>query len=227
MKLIDQSTVPPDAKSRKIKSSHRDRAYGVIRRSILLGHLKRGVRVNERVLAEQLGISRMPVREALLCLHGEGLIRKSKCGLQVTKLTPQETGYQKEFRAIVECAAVRLAGQRITPAEIERLREVIAEQEILETAKDMQAFGESDLLFHQLLLKASRNPFLTRLSGTLGMGLVVGGSEPCKATVEMHAQILDAVAKGDADEAEKQMYKHVIEDSTYSQDTACADEDPE
>jgi DNA-binding GntR family transcriptional regulator len=211
LELIGADRTWADAKTRPTKSSHRDRAYGVIRRSILLGHMKRGSRVNERVLAEQLGISRVPVREALLCLHGEGLIRKSKRGLQVTKLSPEESAYQIEFRAIVECAAVRLAAQRITPPEIERLREIVAQQEVLENAKDTQAFRESDLLYHQLLLKASRNPFIMRLSGTLGMGLVVGGVEPNETTVEMHALILEAVANGDADEAERLLHRHVTD----------------
>jgi len=192
----------------KRKSSQRDLAYGVIRRSILLGQTKHGTRINERVLAEQLGISRVPVREALLCLHGEGLIRKSKRGLEVTKLSAEEIPYQIEFRAMVECAAVRLACERITPAEIERLHEVLAEQEILEHAKDLQAFGEKDQAFHQLILKATKNPFIIRLSGTLAMGSIMA-KVPHNGVVEGHRRILESIERKEVDAAASLMLDHI------------------
>jgi len=202
-RLISDSKPPADA-----KASQRDLAYGVIRRAILLGQTKHGTRVNERVLAEKLGISRVPVREALLCLHGEGLISKSRRGLEVTKLSPDEVLHQIEFRAIIECAAVRLAAERITPPEIERLREVVAQQAILERAKDVEAFCESDLAFHQLILRATNNPFIIRLSGTLALGSVIAGKKNDGVT-EGHRQILEALARRDADRAEELMYDHV------------------
>jgi DNA-binding GntR family transcriptional regulator len=203
---------PPDS-----KISQRDLAYGVIRRSILLGHHKHGTRINERVLAEKLGISRVPVREALLCLHGEGLIRKSKRGLEVTKLSPEEILYQVEFRAIMECAAVRLAAERITPAEIERLQEVIGQQAILEHAKDLEAFREADIAFHQLLLRATKNPFIIRMSGTLAMGSVLGEVQH-GGVVDGHRRILDAIRHGDADEAESLMYDHITKGPYYAEE---------
>jgi len=199
------------------KASQRDLAYGVIRRAILLGHTKHGTRINERVLAEKLGISRVPVREALLCLHGEGLLRKSKRGLEVTKLSPEEVLYQVEFRAIIECAAVRLAAERITPQEIQRLREVIAHQEILLHAKDLEAFVESDLTFHQLLLKATNNPFLIRMSGSLALGSIVTRTSNA-GVVEGHRRILEAVAGGRVDEAEDLMYAHIVSGPYYPED---------
>lgn len=193
------------------KASQRDLAYGVIRRAILLGQTKRGTRVNERVLAEKLGISRVPVREALLCLHGEGLISKSRRGLEVTKLSPDEVEYQIEFRSIVECAAVRLAAERITSAEIDRMRELLAQQAILERARDVEAFCESDLTFHQLILRATKNPFIIRLAGSLAMGSVFAGKKLDKneGVTEGHRQILEALAKKDADLAERLMYHHI------------------
>jgi DNA-binding GntR family transcriptional regulator len=138
------------------------------------------------------------------------LIRKSKRGLQVVKLTPEETAYQMEFRAIVECAAVRLVAERITPVEIERLREVVVEQEVLLNSQDFQALYESDLHFHQLLLKASRNPFIYRLSAALGMSFSAANATVSSVAIRTHASLLDAVGTGDADGAEKLMYEHII-----------------
>jgi DNA-binding GntR family transcriptional regulator len=198
-------------RSTQARTSQRDLAYGVIRRAILLGQTKRGTRVNERILAEKLGISRVPVREALLCLHGEGLISKSRRGLEVTRLSLEDAEFQIEFRSIVECAAVRLAAERITPDEIERLRELLSQQAILELAKDVEAFCESDQTFHQLILRATKNPFISRLSGSLAMGSVFVGknSDNTESVTEGHRQILEALAKRDADLAEQLMYHHI------------------
>jgi DNA-binding GntR family transcriptional regulator len=201
------------------KSSQRDLAYGVLRRAILLGHTKHGTRINERIVAEKLGISRVPVREALLCLHGEGLISKSKRGLQVTELSAEEVSYQQEFRAIIECAAVRLAAGRITDGELERLRELVDQQRILELAREHDAFRESDLMFHQLLLKATHNPFLIRLSGSLALGPIMGQVEH-GGVAESHRRILDAVSRGDADEAEDLMYEHVTRGPLYADEVS-------
>jgi DNA-binding GntR family transcriptional regulator len=214
MDVIGTGRLMPEGPPKR-KISQRELAYGVIRRSILLGHHKHGTRINERVLAEKLGISRVPVREALLCLHGEGLIRKSKRGLEVTKLSPEEILYQVEFRAIMECAAVRLAAERITAPEIERIQEVIAQQEILEHAKDLEAFRESDLVFHQLILKASKNPFMIRLTGSLAMGSVLGEVQH-GGVVEGHRRILEAIRRGEADEAEALMYEHITKGPYYA-----------
>jgi len=210
-RLVPDTTGPADT-----KASQRDLAYGVIRRAILLGQQKHGSRINERVLAEKLGISRVPVREALLCLHGEGLVSKSKRGLEVTKLSPEEVLYQVEFRAIIECAAVRFATERITPSEIARLREVVAQQVILERARDLAAFRESDLAFHQLILRATGNPFIIRLSGTLALGSILGEVQH-GGVVEGHRAILDAIEKRDADLAEDLMYHHCVDGPFYAE----------
>lgn len=209
MPLIDAGPLAPDNKSpRDTKTTNRDLAYGVIRRSIMLGHAAHGTPVNERIIAEKLGISRVPVREALLCLHGEGLISRSKRGLEVVSMSPDEAEYQTEFRAIVECSAARLAADRMTEAELDRLYELIAHQRILERSRDWDAFRESDLAFHHQILKATDNPFITRLSGTLAMGQQLGPKEML-GVPDNHQGIADALAARDADEAERLMYEHV------------------
>lgn len=209
MPLIDSGPLAPDNKSpRDVKTTNRDLAYGVIRRSILLGHAAHGTQVNERIIAEKLGISRVPVREALLCLHGEGLISRSKRGLEVVSLSSDEAEYQTEFRAIIECSAARLAVDRITEAELDRLYELIAHQRILERSRDWDAFRESDLAFHHQILAATDNPFITRLTGTLAMGQQRAPKE-LLGVPDNHQGIVDALSKRDADEAERLMYEHI------------------
>lgn len=198
------------AKRSDLKTSHRDLAFEVLRRSIVLGDTKSGTRINERVVAEKLGISRVPVREAMLCLHGEGLLSKSKCGLEVTRVPPEDVPHQIEFRAIIECAATRLAAQRITPDEVARLQEEISRQAVLHHDEDWRAMRESDLLFHQLILRATNNPFLARLSGTLALGLVYAGYGDEQRIDVGHRAILEAISDGDGELAARHMYEHVV-----------------
>lgn len=208
---LDEVNSVPSTPSAEPRRTHRQRAYGVIRRNILLGRLEEGAKINECELAAQFGMSRIPVREALLCLHGEGLISKSgNRGLKVAEMSPEEVRSQVEFRSIVECAAVRLACTRIKPDLIERLQELVEEQEVLVHAKDWQAFRESDVVFHHLLLKASENSFMAQLSGSPALGAIFSPKNSIDmSTVEGHRKILAAVRNGAADEAEKLIYEHI------------------
>lgn len=227
MSIISEELYPDSLKQALgNKASHRDLAYGIVRREILLGRMKHGTKINECQLAEKLGISRTPVREALLRLHGEGIVSKSRGGLKVTKMSPKETERQIEFRTIIECAAVRLACLRITTLELERLQEVVDHQKILTQPKDQEAFLEADLTFHHLILKATDNPFFIRMSSSLALGqlhmrvdideeIVIDGQRryvhtPSNASVVTgHQHILDALKERNADKAEKLMYAHV------------------
>lgn len=218
MSSLNLGHLPPGTKpGRDNRRSHRDLAYGVIRRSILLGHAEHGMPVNERVVAEKLGISRVPVREALLCLHGEGLVSRSKRGMEVTALSPEEAEYQTEFRTIVECAAARLSAERITQPQLDQLYALVDEQEILEHAQETDAFRESDQKFHQLILQSTKNPFIVRLSGTLAMGSQIG-DDGREGVAMGHRRIVDALAESDPDKAERLMYEHVTCGPFYAKD---------
>jgi len=203
--------------------THRERAYGVIRREICLGRMERGSKVNERVLAEKLGMSRMPVREALLCLYGEGLIAMSGSrGMKVAEMTPEEARQQIEFRAVIECAAVQMAAERITPAEIKRLQEILDEQEVLVYANDKQAFHESDVTFHHLILKAAGNTFIAQMAGSLAMGATYSSQTVNEveylSVVHNHRRILEAVRRGLGEEAKGLMYEHVVTEGPSIED---------
>jgi DNA-binding GntR family transcriptional regulator len=193
------------------KPSHRERAYGVIRREICLGRIKHGTKINERVLAERLGMSRMPVREALLCLHGEGLVAISgNRGMKVAEMTPEEARQQVEFRTVIECAALEMACERITSAQIERLEDLLLEQEVLVNAKDWQAFRESDLTFHHLLLSAAGNKFISQMSGSLAMGSTYSPQVANDLSiVHSHRRILEAVRLGLIEDAKRLMHEHI------------------
>lgn len=216
-----KSRQKPSRAGGKLNLSQRDLAFEVLRRSIVLGDTKSGTRINERLVAEKLGISRVPVREAMLCLHGEGLLSKSKCGLEVTRLSPEDAEHQLEFRVIVECAAVRLASRRLSDEDAEQLQEELSRQSALVHEQDWRALHESDLRFHQLLLKATNNPFLNRLTGTIALGLLYTGLEnESTSVVEEHRAILEAVIQGDEDEASHLMHLHVVGTSEVDADAS-------
>ena len=101
-----------------------------LRSAILSGQLGPGDRLQHDDIARQLGVSRMPVREALRVLHSEGLVElRPHRGAVVVDLRPEEVAEIFEIRAMLEARAAELAAPNVTHATIERMREILAEME--------------------------------------------------------------------------------------------------
>lgn len=103
--------------------SAQQRAYAFIRDRIINGSIQGGAKLNPASIAEELGISRMPVREALLQLDAEGLVtNRPNRGAVVTPLTADDVEELFEIRAALEGVAARHAATRFTPSDMEELR---------------------------------------------------------------------------------------------------------
>ncbi|TNC47038.1 GntR family transcriptional regulator [Mumia zhuanghuii] len=149
------------------RTSATERTYAAIKHAILVGDLPGGEELGEVALAERLGCSRTPVREALLRLQTEGLVRiYPKKGAIVLPVTSAEADSMWEARSLVEqWAAPRsfAEGTRIRP----RLEELVAAMEEHRADDDLAAFTESDRLFHEVVVDAAGNPHLSRFYRSL------------------------------------------------------------
>jgi DNA-binding GntR family transcriptional regulator len=106
--------------------SAQQRAYVYIRDQIITGAIQGGAKLNPMAIAEELGISRMPVREALLQLDGEGLVtNRMNRGAVVTSLTADDVEELFEIRAALEGIAARHAASRVTPSHMEELQALL------------------------------------------------------------------------------------------------------
>ena len=147
----------------------RDVAFHTLRKGILHGDLKPGERLMEIQMANRLGVSRTPVREAIRMLELEGLvINIPHKGAQVAKITEKDLQDVLEVRKGLEEMSVRLACERITEEELEALHAASREFEVREKeSEDIMRLAEADEAFHAIIYEASRNRRLVQLINNL------------------------------------------------------------
>jgi DNA-binding GntR family transcriptional regulator len=196
-----------------------DHVYASLREGILDGTLPHGSRLPQGSLAQDFGVSRTPLREALRRLATEGLVVFSpNRGATVSDFDFGDRRQVWVARAIVEPGAARLAADTRDPAMIGRMRDAIARQR--EVGNDPDASCSANREFHLALAAASRNPHLKRFVEMLwvpGIGVIDDEIPTAQPSHEMlgpagdHERILEAVCAGDATLAEHLTRNHVAE----------------
>jgi len=185
-----------------------------IRAMILGGRLKPGDRLVEESLSAELGVSRVPVREALLALSAQGLVRvEPRRGATVAEVTPRIVAELVEVRALLEGLNAKLAAQRHDP-EIEALL-----RDTLERGNEAAQTGTREDLarlnaeFHERLGEASRNSVLSDVMRGLrertSLAFAVNGRTRAREDWQEHAGILAAVIAGDSELAALLANRHV------------------
>jgi DNA-binding GntR family transcriptional regulator len=206
---------PFEGADRILTRSVADLAYERIRGLVLSGELAPGTRLGQVELAERLGISRTPVREALRRLGGEGLVDgHSHRGFRVTDLGLDAVLRRLEVRAILEPGIAALAAERRTGRDLDLMSEAIADEE---EASDGIEAHDASRRFHIVLARASGNEELVRVIESLWL-VEVGrrllfrrSAEPGwqRQDVTEHREVLAAVHEGCAADAERLMAGHV------------------
>ncbi|MFE5027545.1 GntR family transcriptional regulator [Streptomyces sp. NPDC056656] len=193
-----------------------DRVYAHVKRSVLERRYEGGTLLTEGELAEAVGVSRTPVREALLKLEVEGLIKLyPKKGALVLAVSAQEIADVVETRLLVEEHSVRKAVP--APASlIARLEELLSLQQTQAAAGEFTDAAGTDRCFHAEIVRSGGNAILSRLydqlrDRQLRMGVAVMHSHPDRIakTLTEHAEILDALRAGDAEAAVTVVRRHV------------------
>jgi DNA-binding GntR family transcriptional regulator len=138
-----------------------DLAYERLREGIVAGELKLGQQVSEAQLAQRLGISKTPVREALVRLKMEGLVDiQPQRGTFVFRLTPEQVGQLCRYRAMIETAALREAALGQREELLQRLRRHVAEMAQAEAGGDLNRLSRLDMNFHFEVIAACPNTYL-------------------------------------------------------------------
>jgi DNA-binding GntR family transcriptional regulator len=185
---------------------------------IFKGELTAGQKLTEFEIAERLGVSRGPVREALRALEDLGLLRIEKNrGAFVRKINLEEAIEIHDVYSALEELAVRTATGRISARDLERLRSLVELMEDAAAAEDLDRYYSLNLQFHQCLVEASGNRRLQeiyqRLLNELHLfrrfGLMQRG-EMQRSNSE-HRQILENVITGDTERAVEAMRNHTSE----------------
>jgi GntR family transcriptional regulator, vanillate catabolism transcriptional regulator len=198
-----------------------------LRELVFNGTFAPGERVSELRLVEELGVSRTPLRIALVTLEHEGLLETLKGGgFVVREFTRAEVDDAIELRGVLEGTAARLAAERLdSPVELEELHELSSEMDVLVRDPSVGAFvsyAELNERFHALLVGLAKSPPLTRAVEkivTLPFASPSGALVAVQAALreareiiliaqDQHRSILDAVARGEGARAEALAREH-------------------
>jgi DNA-binding GntR family transcriptional regulator len=188
-------------------------AYERLVADIRAGVLKPGDRLTETELAQRLGISRTPVREAVRQLESDGLVvHVPRAGAVVRTLDYAEITELYEMRAVLESTAARFAARAASDVELAELEAINAE---MAAASDTRMLFEANRQFHAVLLNAARNRFLVKSVEAvqktlliLGPSTMEEGGRASEAIAE-HQRLLDALRERDCDAAEAVMRTHI------------------
>lgn len=190
-------------------------AYQRLIAEIRTGALKPGDRLLETELADRLGISRTPVREAIRRLEADGLvIHVPRSGAAVRKLDYSEIAELYEMRAVLEGTAARLAARAASEVELMEMEALNAEMS--EAQADVAQLYELNRQFHRVILDAARNRYLAHSMGALQKTLLILGPSTMEEAgraaqaIDEHAEVLAALRERSEAEAEAAMRRHIL-----------------
>jgi DNA-binding GntR family transcriptional regulator len=193
-------------------------AADLIRAAIVDGRLEPGRRLKEEELARELGISRTPVREALLVLQTEGLLDAApNRGAAVRAYEADDLDDLYQLRAVLEGFATRRAATRISPEGVARLRESCERFVSLRAEEDVAELVRENVRFHDVILEAAGSERLTEMvRKVIQLPLVYRSyhwysPEQKLISEHYHRQLTVALAARDAEWAEMLMKEHVLE----------------
>ena len=206
VKISEQGTLADDAARR-------------LAHSIVTGKFKQGQKLNEAELAEDLGMGRGPLREALRHLEGMRLVtRIPNAGVRVVVLDRKTLSDIYTVREALEGMACRIAATQMTDEEIAHLSALLDrhEKEIKEQKGKLYAQSEGDLDFHYQIARGSRNAMLMDMLGSEQYQLLrmcryrtSRNAQRTKPALNQHRQIVDALAQRDGELAEMLMRRHI------------------
>jgi DNA-binding GntR family transcriptional regulator len=185
-----------------------------IRGRILAGKLRPGERLVEDRLSIELGVSRVPVREALLGLSREGLVTLERNrGASVADVTPETVAELVEVRALLEGLNAKLAARRHDPEIVAELRDTLKRGNAASKNGSPEELSRLNAEFHERLTEASRNAVLADMMRSLrertSLAFALNGRARARDDWQEHAGILAAVIAGDEELATLLATRHV------------------
>ena len=194
----------------------RELVLDAIRSAIMNGTLQPRERLMEIQMAEELGVSRTPIREALRKLELEGfIVMVPRKGAYVSDLSFKDIADVFEIRAALEGLAAGLAAERITEEELERMERLLVEKQEAITQDDISKLVEVDTKFHELMYQASRNVRLGSIISNLREQIqrfrLTSLSYPGrnKLSLEEHKKIVEAIQARDYQMARQLATEHI------------------
>lgn len=212
-KAAPASAAQPDA-----RGSQSQRIYEEIKRRILENELPAGAQVLENELASLLGVSRTPIREALVMLSRDGMVEvRPRHGMRVLPVSADDMQDIYDILTALESRAAEIVASRgATKDEIRRLEQAVADMDTALKQDDLKGWAEADERFHMLLVELTKNKRLIGLVNTyweqshrVRMLTLKLRPKPVHSNSD-HAAVVDAIRKRDPEKARKVHHDHRV-----------------
>ncbi len=194
----------------------RDVVFNTLRQAILRGELKPGERLMEIQLANKLGVSRTPIREAIRKLELEGLVLMiPRKGAEVADITEKSLKDVLEVRRALEELSVKLTCDRITKEEIKELEQAAENFRKTMKNKDITEIAEADVRFHDVIYTATKNQKLIQLLNNLHEQMYryrieyLKDEEVYPKLLKEHKEIIERINRGEKEEAARIVCEHI------------------
>jgi DNA-binding GntR family transcriptional regulator len=194
----------------------RDVVFNTLRQEILTGKLKPGERLMEIHLANKLGVSRTPIREAIRKLELEGLvIMIPRRGAEVAQITLKGLKDVMEVRRALDVLAIELACDRMSADDLEKLLEACENFNVAVKTKDTRRIAEADVEFHDIIVMSTDNSRLIQLVNNLSEQMYRYRFEYLKDEAthdtlkQEHFEMYQSITKKDKETAAKTVRKHI------------------
>lgn len=195
----------------------RDVIFETLRKAIVSGDIKPGERLMEVSLANQMGVSRTPVREAIRRLEAEGLVTMTpRKGTHVSELSVKDIMDVLEVRTVLDKLATELAAKRMQPAQLKALETVHKQYIACVEKENMEGAIKKDVEFHDMIYAASGNPRLVAVAGSLREHIyrfrviyMSGSSLIAENVLNEHEEILTALKDAQNNVASDLAEKHI------------------
>lgn len=194
----------------------RDVVFNTLRQAILKGELKPGERLMEIALADKLGVSRTPIREALRKLEQEGLVVMiPRRGAQVADITEKDLNDVLEVRIALENLSVEKACKRMTEEQIKKLGLAAREFERTTAENNLVKLAEADVAFHEIIYQAADNQTLNQVQSNLREQIYryrveyLKDEEMRNQLVKEHEQLYLAMKERNVEKAQEISFHHI------------------
>lgn len=194
----------------------RELVFEAVREAIISGQLKPGERLMEIQLAEELGVSRTPVREAIRKLELEGFVLMlPRKGAYVANISMKDIVDVFEIRGALEGLAAQLAAERATEEDVERLERLLVEIGECIERNDVEGLVQADTRFHEVLFTSSRNGRLQQMLSLLREQIqrfrtrTLSDPHRMRVALDEHRSVAEAVAQRDGDLARRLAEEHI------------------
>ena len=222
---IDSVGVPLPLRKLTASVSFRDQAYAALKQAIqdadIYGQTAE-IRLDERQLADALGVSRTPIREAMTLLEQEGFLRtEPRRGVFIVRKTKKQIVEMIEMWAALESMAARLATLNATDADIAALRRMFDEFRTTTPAEHIDEYSEANIAFHQAIIGLSGSHLMGKTIENLFVHvrairkMTISQSDRAARSIVDHLRIIEALEKRDTELAERLVRQHSLDLADY------------